>query len=175
MNKMTLRWAVFTVFVYSCAALSQALTVDSAKVPMPPTGLTVVETPTAEVVGRIFSRQGVPVEARARILTVLRNLGDEDLAFLKNGANPDSAGLEKPPEIMDEHWFGLVSSYAEATLVDRKRRFDTLFQLAASATLSLVTFFGGMWVQRLRNRVPPLVPSIHARPTLKLRRKKRRK
>jgi hypothetical protein len=147
--------------------------------PNPPTDVRVDFAPTAEVVDKIFQKYGIAKETRVLIGDALKRLDDSDLTYLAKGLDPATIGFAAPASVSAEDWARVVPAYAEAMLVDRKRRSDFLYQSAIGSVLAVLgiplAVWGGMWLERRKNRPTPapVVQRLPASPQGNSKRRRR--
>ncbi|HMN44620.1 MAG TPA: hypothetical protein PKE27_08615 [Povalibacter sp.] len=153
------------------------LTIDGkpAVVPMAPTNLRVDFSPTAELVNRIFSNEGISKNARTLVYAHVTKLEKGDLIALTKGMHPSELGLAMPSDITEDRWMRLTGAYAEAILSDRARRFE-LWQNVGLAVLGmLLGVVGTLLALRLARPAPavtPPIPQVTARGSRKKRRRR---
>jgi hypothetical protein len=119
-----------------------------AQPPSPPSNLRIEGLPSTERLNNAFARQGIPVEVRSLILSLLRELPNSDLAALANGFEPSELGVAKPEVITPSQWRQLVPSYAESLLADREARWNVIWQIVFLTVAAFFSVLGGMWIER---------------------------
>jgi hypothetical protein len=131
-------------------------------VSLPPMSIRVVATPNAQLVDKIFAREGIPRGARDSIYSDLAHLGEGDLIAISHGIDPTAVGLQKPEAITAESWQKLAQAYAEAIVADRKELRDahrsfwnSLLSVVLSAALLVPSGMAlQIWRDRKRARKP---------------------
>lgn len=125
---------------------------------MPPRLLSVELTPATGLVGRGFAREGISASIRGEIYDSLAPLETIDLVALAAGFEPEQFGLVKPDQIAADLWKRLTASYADAMVIDRRRRSElvrqvllVLLSVGLTAAMSLPI---GMWLERRKRESP---------------------